>query len=69
LKKTLTQLSLKVTDVIEKICKQIYVRTDLFNRGREIQTKEFTDDILANYKSLSSPDDDLFEAANENNEL
>lgn len=69
--------------VITNICKKIYVRTALLNRGNEIRAKEYTNDILVNYEQLTSPegrkiaqaaaksldDGDLFKAFDNSNEL
>jgi hypothetical protein len=82
LKLILATFSDKVTVAITNICKSIYVRTAALNRGFEGKAKEYSDNILVNYKQLSSSegkkiveaaakslDDDLFEVANKNNQL
>lgn len=82
-KKMLSRLSDRVIGVIANICKKIYVRTALLNRGNEIRAKEYTNDILVNYEQLTSPegrkiaqaaaksldDGDLFKAFDNSNEL
>ena len=69
--------------VIANVCKKIYLRTAILNRGNEIKAKEYINDILVNYEQLTSPegrqiaqaaaksldDIDLFKAFDNSNEL
>ncbi|MFT6917400.1 MAG: secreted protein with Ig-like and vWFA domain [Cognaticolwellia sp.] len=68
--------------VLATICKNIYLCTATLNRRNEIKAKEYGNDISVNYEDLispegreiaqvaaKSPDDDLFKALDNSNEL